>query len=317
MNKIDLITITGPTASGKTGFAAHLAHRLGGEIISADSRQVYRNMNLGTGKDYGDYLVEDQQIPYHLIDIKDPGYKYNVYEFQQDFHKAYEDITGRGALPFLVGGTGMYIEAVTKGYKLLPVPVNPGLREKLQARNLEELVQMLLDLRPDLHNSTDTKNKKRTIRAIEIARYYAQHEEEASHFPEIDTIILGIELDRDMRRKRISERLQARIREGMIDEVAALLTKVDAKDLIFYGLEYKFITLYLIGELTREEMVRQLESAIHQFAKRQMTWFRKMERSGVQIHWIDGHVEMTEKLERAEKIIEEYPATMQNITKFK
>lgn len=317
MNKIDLITITGPTASGKTGFAAHLAHRLGGEIISADSRQVYRNMNLGTGKDYDDYLVEDQQIPYHLIDIKDPGYKYNVYEFQQDFLKAYQDIIDRGALPFLVGGTGMYIEAVTKGYKLLPVPVDAELRENLQARNLEELVQMLLDLRPDLHNSTDTKNKKRTIRALEIARYYAQHDEKASYFPEINTIVLGIKFDRDSRRKRISERLRARIREGMIDEVAALLTKVEAKDLIFYGLEYKFITLYLIGELTKEEMERQLEVAIHQFAKRQMTWFRKMERSGVKIHWIDGHLGMSQKLERAEKIIEEYPTTMQNITKFK
>jgi len=307
---IDLITITGPTASGKTGFAAQLAYSMDGEIISADSRQVYRDMNLGTGKDYDDYIVNGTKIPFHLIDIKDPGYKYNVYEFQQDFLNAYQNILSRKKMPFLVGGTGMYIEAVTRGYKLVPVPINESLRQELQKRELGELVEMLKKTRPDLHNTTDTKNKKRTIRAIEIARYYDKHGDIDTSFPEIHTVILGVKYDRDSRRKRISKRLKERLNGGMIDEVEQLLKSIKPEDLIFYGLEYKFITQYLIGELGKEEMVKRLEIAIHQFAKRQMTWFRKMERGGTKIHWIDGHQIMEEKLRRAKTILDNYDLTL-------
>jgi len=304
--KIDLITITGPTASGKTGFAAQLAYRVGGEIISADSRQIYRDMNLGTGKDYDDYLVNNYRVPYHLIDIKDPGYKYNVYEFQHDFLNAYQDITSRGKMPFLVGGTGMYIEAVTQGYKLLPVPANQPLREELQLKELDELVRILKNIRPDLHNTTDTKHKKRVIRAIEIAQFYEQSEDIDPTFPPIQSVILGVKYDRTSRRNRISERLRDRLENGMIEEVAQLLKKVKPEDLIFYGLEYKFITQYIIGEINKNEMIKRLEIAIHQFAKRQMTWFRKMEREGTIIHWIDGHQSMEDKLQRALEILKKY-----------
>lgn len=310
--KIDLIIITGPTASGKTGFAAQLAAKMDGEIISADSRQVYCEMNLGTGKDYDDYIVNGQSIPYHLIDIKDPGYKYNVYEFQKDFLGAYKDIQSRKKMPFLVGGTGMYIEAVTNKYHLAAVPINEVLRGELEKKELAELVTMLKNMRSDLHNSTDTQNKKRSIRAIEIAKYYLDHEEEHVSFPEINTLILGVRYDRGSRRRRITERLKARLEGGMVDEVEQLLKKVKAEDLIFYGLEYKFLTLYLMGELTREEMFTKLEIAIHQFAKRQMTWFRRMERNGTKIHWIDGHMPMDGKLARAKEILRNYNIGIEN-----
>ncbi len=303
MSNINLITVTGPTAAGKTHFAARLAHRLEGEIISADSRQVYREMNIGTGKDYDDYIVEGKPVPCHLIDIREPGYKYNVYEFQQDFLNAFKDIRSRGRMPLLVGGTGMYIEAVLKGYRLTNVPVNPSLRKELEAKELEELAQMLKALKPELHNTTDTRHKKRTIRAIEISMWYREHPETETSSPEINTVILGIKYDRNSRRRRITERLKARLEEGMIDEVAALLKKVKAEDLMFYGLEYKYITMHLTGQLTYEEMFKKLETAIHQFAKRQMTWFRKMEREGTKIHWLDGHMSMEEKLYRVEKIL--------------
>jgi len=303
MSKLNLITVTGPTAGGKTSFAAHLAKLLGSEIISADSRQVYKEMNLGTGKDYDDYTVDDVKIPYHLIDIREPGYKYNVYEFQQDFIRVFKEISSRKKLPMLVGGTGMYIEAVTKGYKLHKVPVNQSLRDELEEKDLTELIAILKNMKSDVHNTTDTKHKKRTIRAIEIATYYKSHEEIDTSFPEIHQVIFGVKYDRDSRRKRITKRLTERINSGMIEEVEQLLKKVSAEDLIFYGLEYKFITQYLTGVLTKEEMVKKLETSIHQFAKRQMTWFRKMEREGTKIYWLDGHMPLEDKLTRAQKII--------------
>ena len=306
MGKINLITVTGPTASGKTSFASHLALLLNGEIISADSRQVYREMNLGTGKDYEDYVIGNQQIPYHLIDIREPGYKYNVYEFQQDFLRVFDEITSRNKMPVLTGGTGMYIEAVTKGYKLINVPVNDTLRKELENKELEELVSLLNKLRPELHNTTDLTHRKRTIRAIEIASYYQDHEEINKDFPNISQLIFGVKYDRESRRRRISERLVARLNSGMIEEVEQLLKKIKAEDLIFYGLEYKYITQYLTGEFTKFQMHQKLEIAIHQFAKRQMTWFRKMEREGTKIYWLDGHMPLEEKIDRAKAILHEY-----------
>ncbi len=301
---IQLITVTGPTAGGKTSFAAHLASLIDGEIISADSRQVYRHMDIGTGKDYEDYMVNGQQVPCHLIDIREPGYKYNVFEYQADFLEAYNNIRNRNKMPVLAGGTGMYIEAVLKGYKLINVPVNDELRKELDEKTLDELVSILKSKNNDLHNTTDTKHKKRTIRAIEIALHYEQNPEIDLDYPAINTIIFGIKYDRNNRRKRITQRLTERLENGMVEEVENLLKTVSKEDLIFYGLEYKFITRYLTGELTYEEMVSGLEVAIHQFAKRQMTWFRKMEREGTKIHWLDGYAPMEEKLERAMGIMQ-------------
>ena len=263
-------------------------------------------MNLGTGKDYGDYVVDDVPVPYHLIDIKEPGYKYNVYEFQQDFTHVFDEIMARDKMPFLVGGTGMYVEAVTQGYNLVPVPANEQLRHQLQSKDQQELVSMLKSMKPELHNTTDIGHKKRTIRAIEIATYYAEHTTEEFIIPDIRPVIIGVKYDRDSRRMRISERLRSRLNEGMIEEVEGLLKKVAAEDLIFYGLEYKYITMFLIGQLTREKMVKKLEIAIHQFAKRQMTWFRKMERDGITIHWLDGHMTLEEKLMSAESMLKKY-----------
>ena len=306
MEKINLITITGPTASGKTTFATHLANIINGEIISADSRQIYRNMDLGTGKDYLDYNVAGRQIPYHLIDIRDAGYRYNVYEFQQDFLRAFDEIRSRNSVPLLVGGTGMYIEAVTRGYKLIQVPVNELLREELEKKDLADLVSILSGLNPKFHNTTDTNHKKRTIRAIEIASYYQDHVEMDTPLPPINQVVFGVKYDRGNRRKRISERLASRLKSGMIEEVEHLLIKVEPEDLIFYGLEYKYITLYLTGVLTKTEMHQQLEIAIHQFAKRQMTWFRKMEKEGIKIHWLEGQMSMSEKIESAKSILNNY-----------
>lgn len=310
MCDINLITVTGPTASGKTSFAARLAKLLNGEIISADSRQVYKEMNLGTGKDYDDYTVDGIRIPYHLIDIREPGYKYNVFEFQQDFIRAYNKIISRNKIPLLVGGTGMYIEAVTKGYQLINVPVNAPLRAELEKKELSTLVEQLKIMKPELHNTTDTKHKKRIIRAIEIATYYQDHDKIDTFFPDIHQLIFGIKFDRESRRRRITERLHRRLHSGMIEEVANLLKKVKAEDLIFYGLEYKYITQYLLGDLTKDELFEKLEIAIHQFAKRQMTWFRKMEREGIKIHWLDGHMSMNEKLERAKVILHRNKITL-------
>lgn len=292
----DLITILGPTASGKTPLAAALAARLRTEIISGDSRQVYRRMDLGTGKDLADYVVDGYRVPYHLIDIAEPGYKYNVFEFQRDFLKAYEDMRSRGLLPVLCGGTGMYLESVLKGYRLLPVPENLELREKLAGKSLEELTAILASYKK-LHNTTDVDTAKRAIRAIEIEEYYLHQPVEAREFPDIRSLIIGVDIDRDLRREKISRRLKQRLDEGMVDEVRALIDGgIHPDDLIYYGLEYKYLTLYVTGQMTYDEMYHQLEIAIHQFAKRQMTWFRGMERRGFTIHWIDATRPVEEKV---------------------
>ena len=301
--KYDLITILGPTASGKTPLAAALADRLGTEIISGDSRQVYRRMDLGTGKDLVDYTVEGRQVPYHLIDIVEPGYKYNVFEYQRDFLKAYKEITAKGKLPILCGGTGMYIESVLKGYRLLPVPENPELRASLEGKSLEELTGILAGYKK-LHNSTDVDTAKRAIRAIEIEEYYKQQPPEYREFPSLKSLIIGVDIDRELRREKITRRLKQRLDEGMVEEVRGLLAEgIDPENLIYYGLEYKFLTQYAIGELTFEEMFHQLETAIHQYAKRQMTWFRGMERRGFTIHWLDATLHMEEKIEQITKLI--------------
>lgn len=301
--KYDLITIIGPTASGKTPLAAALANKLDTEIISGDSRQVYRRMDLGTGKDLVDYTVNGHEVPYHLIDIVEPGYKYNVFEYQRDFLKAYEEITAKGKLPVLCGGTGMYVESVLKGYRLLPVPENPELRASLEGKSLEELTHILEGYKK-LHNSTDVDTAKRAIRAIEIEEYYKQQPPEYREFPSLHSLIVGVNIDRELRREKITRRLKQRLEEGMVEEVRGLLAEgIHPDNLIYYGLEYKFLTQYVIGELTYEEMFVQLETAIHQFAKRQMTWFRGMERRGFTIHWLDATLPMEEKLEQIINLI--------------
>ena len=297
-----MITILGPTASGKTDLATHLAARLNAEIISADSRQVYRGMDIGTGKDLADYMVDGHVVPYHLIDICEPGTKYNLFRYQQDFLDCYEDIRSRGALPILCGGTGLYIEAVLKGYSLSPVPQNPELRAELERKSLEELTHLLADLKERnhsvMHNKTDVDSCQRAIRAIEIEAYNLTKPTEERQCPPIDSLIIGVNIDREERRRKITKRLKERLKAGMIDEVDGLLKRgIPADDLIYYGLEYKFVTEYIIGKLTYEEMFRQLEIAIHQFAKRQMTWFRGMERRGFTIHWIDAMQPMKDKVE--------------------
>lgn len=287
MENYDIITILGPTASGKTGIAAQLAYHLDAEIISADSRQVYRRMDLGTGKDLADYTIHGVKIPYHLIDIAEPGTKYNVYEYQKDFLEAYESIRNRGKKVIVCGGTGLYLESILRSYRLSPVPQNPELRKQLEEKSLEELTEILRTYKT-LHNTTDVDTAKRAIRAIEIAEYYRVTPIEDRPFPELKSLTLGIQVDRETRRQRITRRLHQRLEEGMIDEVKALLAEgIPAEDLIYYGLEYKYLTLHATGELSYEEMVRQLEIAIHQFAKRQMTWFRGMERRGTPIQWVN------------------------------
>lgn len=298
-----LITILGPTASGKTAFAAALAERLDTEIISGDSRQIYRSMDIGTGKDLADYIVNGKQIPYHLIDICEPGYKYNVFEYQHDFFKAFNSIRDKGKLPILCGGTGMYIEAVLKGYKLLDVPPNPELRNSLKGKSLEEL-ETILSSYKTLHNKTDVDSAQRAIRAIEIEEYYKTQAPDKNEYEPINSLIIGVQIDRELRREKISRRLRSRLDEGMVDEVRNILnTGVKPEDLIYYGLEYKFLTQYIIGELSYEDMVSQLEIAIHQFAKRQMTWFRGMERRGFTIHWIDATLPTEEKIEKVLDLI--------------
>ena len=298
-----MITILGPTASGKTTLAAHLAARIGGEIISADSRQVYRRMDIGTGKDLDDYVVDGKQIPYHLIDIAEPGAKYNLFQYQQDFHDAYNDIKSRGATPILCGGTGLYIEAALKGYALSPVPQNPELRARLEGKSLEELTGMLVALKQKngsvMHNTTDVDTAQRAIRAIEIETYNAEHPTEERQMPKIDSLVIGVNIDRESRREKITKRLRQRLDNGMVEEIRSIIDSgVAPEDLIYYGLEYKYVTEYVIGKTTYDEMFRSLEIAIHQFAKRQMTWFRGMERRGFQIHWIDATLPMEEKIER-------------------
>lgn len=297
MSDYDLIAILGPTASGKTPLAAALASELHTEIISADSRQVYRGMDLGTGKDLEDYTVNGRAVPYHLIDIAEPGYKYNVFEYQRDFLAAYEDIRKRGMLPIMCGGTGMYLESVLKGYRLLPVPENAELRARLSDKSLKELTALLATYK-SLHNTTDVDTAKRAIRAIEIEEFYLHTPVDERSFPTLKSLIIGVEIDRELRREKITRRLKQRLEQGMADEVRHLLDSgLKPDDLIYYGLEYKYLTLYVTGQLTYEEMFSQLETAIHQFAKRQMTWFRGMERRGFTIHWLDARLPMEEKID--------------------
>lgn len=299
----DIVVILGPTASGKTGVAANLASEINGEIISADSRQVYRQLNLGTGKDYDDYNVHGKTVPCHLIDIADPGYQFNVYEYQQYFLEAYHDIVQRKKVPVLCGGTGLYLEAALRGFKLISVPVNEPLRKELESKSLEELTAMLAAYR-NLHNTTDTSQKKRTVRAIEIEEYYINHPDTDTSYPQIHPLYMGVKFDRGTERQRITNRLKQRLDAGMIDEVKHLLEQgLTPEQLIYYGLEYKFITLYLTGKLTYNDMFSGLNTAIHQFAKRQMTWFRRMERNGIKIHWLDGFMPMEEKIARIVELL--------------
>lgn len=305
---IPMITILGPTASGKTDIATHLAAELSAEIISADSRQVYRRMDIGTGKDLADYVVDGKRVPYHLIDIVEPGTKYNLFEYQRDFLEAYNDIRSRGKNVILCGGTGLYIESVLKGYRLIPVPENKELRHKLEGKSLLELTSILERLKAEnnsnMHNSTDVDTSKRAIRAIEIEMAYKEAHIEERTFPKIDNVIIGVGIDRDLRRMKITRRLDQRLHDGMVDEVKSLLDSgIQADDLIYYGLEYKFVTEYILGKSTFEEMHRSLEIAIHQFAKRQMTWFRGMERRGFTIHWIDAADSMEEKINEIKKVL--------------
>ena len=303
-----MITILGPTASGKTTLAAHLAEHLGNaEIISADSRQVYRGMDIGTGKDLCDYTVNGVHIPYHLIDIADAGSKYNLFQYQHDFVKAYDDIMARGATPILCGGTGLYLESVIKGYHLSAVPENKELRDRLSDKTLEELTVILTELKKrngsNMHNTTDVDTAKRAIRAIEIETFNGEHPMASADGPNIDTLVIGVDIDREERRSKISKRLRDRLDNGMVDEIRGLLDGgIPADDLIYYGLEYKYVTEYVIGRLTYEEMFEKLEIAIHQFAKRQMTWFRGMERRGTTIHWVDASLSMEEKIQYIKRL---------------
>jgi len=303
-----MVTILGPTASGKTVLAARLAAEIGGEVISADSRQVYRGMDIGTGKDLADYTVGDCQVPYHLVDIVEPGEKYNVFEYQRDFLKAYESITAKGLTPVLCGGTGLYIESVLKGYRLLPVPEDKALRSQLESKSLPELTEMLTRLKAEngsvMHNTTDVDTVKRAVRAIEIELFYKHTPVEERSFPKLDYIIIGVSIGRDERRKKITARLRQRLDMGMVDEVKGLLARgIQAEDLIYYGLEYKYVTEYVIGRLSYDEMFCSLETAIHQFAKRQMTWFRGMERRGFTINWIDAVLPMDDKIRKIKELL--------------
>lgn len=293
-----MITILGPTATGKTIVAANVAYRMNGEVISADSRQVYRNMNIGTGKDYDDYSIEGREVPCHLVDICEAGEKYSVYRYQKDFLTVYNEIVSRDKLPVMCGGTGMYIESILEGYRLISVPVNYSLRDNLEGKSMEELTNILKAYK-ELHNITDITLRKTVVRAIEIAKYYSEHNYEESEFPEIDSLVVGIKFDRNSRRKRISDRLKTRFEDGMVEEVKSLLESgVSEETLIYYGLEYKFITWYLQEKIGYDEMFSQLETSIHRFAKRQMTWFRRMERNGIEIKWLDGYLSLDEKIEK-------------------
>ena len=306
MNK--MLTILGPTASGKTSLATVVASRLNGEIISADSRQVYRRMDIGTGKDLADYVVDGKRIPYHLIDIREPGTKYNLFEYQQDFLEAYQGIIQRGTFPILCGGSGLYIESVLGGYKLSLVPQNPELRRRLEGKSLEDLCVILEQLKARnhsaMHNKTDVDTAQRAIRAIVIETYNLEHPTDNREFPKIDSLIIGVNIDRNNRREKITARLRQRLSHGMVEEVKALMNSgIPPENLIYYGLEYKFVTEYLIGKTSYEEMFKGLEIAIHQFAKRQMTWFRGMERRGYTIHWIDALQPMDMKVEEVLKLL--------------
>jgi tRNA dimethylallyltransferase len=299
----ELITVLGPTACGKTALAAALAAQLDTEIISADSRQVYRRMDIGTGKDLCDYIIDGKQINYHLIDICELPTKYNVFEYQHDFHKVFENLRNAGKIPILCGGTGMYIEAVLKGFRLFDVPPDNTLRESLKNKSLQELKEILSSYKT-LHNKTDVDSAQRAIRAIEIEEYYKTKSPEENEYKAINSLIIGIDISREDRREKITSRLHARLENGMIEEISNLLKSgIKPEDLIYYGLEYKYVTQYIIGELTYNEMVEKLEIAIHQFAKRQMTWFRGMERRGLKINWIDYTLNNSDKIKKILEII--------------
>ena len=309
-----MITIVGPTACGKTRLAVDVALAYDSEVISADSRQFYRGMTLGTGKDLDDYVVRDSQgniirvVPYHLIDIREPGYKYSIYEYQSDFHRVYDDMVSRGKIPVLCGGSGLYVESVLRGYEMHEVPENPELRRQLEGKSLAEL-EAILKTYKTLHNTTDTDTAKRAIREIEIRDYYRTHAEQLTGYPAVKSLVVGINIDRDVRRERITKRLYERLEAGMIDEVRGLLDRgIQPDDLIYYGLEYKYLTLHVIGKLSYQEMVDQLEIAIHQFAKRQMTWFRGMERRGTKIHWIDYSEPSDAKIAIVSRLYDEFKA---------
>ena len=294
----------GPTASGKTTLAAHVAARLGdAEILSADSRQLYRGMDIGTGKDLADYIVGGRLIPYHLIDIAPAGERRNLFQYQQDFWQAYGDVVARGHKPIMCGGTGLYIESVLKGYRMVPVPENPALRQSLEGKSLGELTEILASMKT-LHNTTDVDSPKRAIRAIEIQQYYLEHHIPEREVPRLESLTVGLHIDRELRRRRITERLHHRLeQQDMVGEVRRLLEHLAPEDLIYYGLEYKYLTLYCTGRLSYDEMLSQLETAIHQFAKRQMTWFRGMERRGTPIHWIDAALPLEDKVEQVMRLI--------------
>ena len=298
----NLITILGPTATGKTKLAAALAAVLDGEIISADSRQVYRGMDIGTGKDLEDYTYQGVSVPYHLIDIVDPGYEYNIFEYQKDFARVFNSITSRGKLPVLAGGSGMYLDAVLNGYELVKVPEDPFLRKKLEKLSDDQLRIKLKEL-GKVHNTTDLLDRERLIRAIEIREYEKRNPDKKIELPEIDSVNVGIHFERNELRARITERLVYRLKNGMIEEVERLLQTLSPEQLMFYGLEYKWVTKYVIGEIDEQEMFARLNTAIHQFAKRQVTWYRRMEKRGIKIFWIDGHLTLEEKLGAVLKII--------------
>lgn len=304
--KYDLVSVVGPTACGKTSLAVELALSVpGAEIISADSRQVYRGMDIGTGKDIAEYTRDGVTVPSHLLDIVDAGEKYNLFEFQRDFLASYDNIRNRGAFPVMCGGSGLYVESVLKGYRLLPVPENPALRAALEEKSLEELTALLATYK-QLHNNTDTDNKKRAIRAIEIEEYYRTCPVEERYFPQINALTVGVMVDREVRRERISRRLRQRLDNGMVEEVKRLLDSgLEPEQLIYYGLEYKYLTLYLTGAMEYDKMVAELEIAIHQFAKRQMTWFRGMEKRGVGIHWLDGSLPAAVLVEQIKEMMYE------------
>jgi len=304
MKPYNLLTILGPTASGKTQLAAHLAVLLNGEVISADSRQVYRGMDIGTGKDMADYVVNGQTVPVHLINLVDAGYQYNVFEYQRDFLEVFSGMQQRNKFPVLCGGSGLYLEAVLNNYRLIQVPVNEVLRQELEGKSLAELTEILVSYQPKLHNITDIETEKRAIRAVEIEQFYAENKEIDTHMPPLNSLVVGVKFDRLSRRKRITKRLHDRLDEGMIEEVKRLLDSgLTPDDLLYYGLEYKFITNYLTGDLIYDSMVDKLNTAIHQFAKRQMTWFRRMERQGTEIHWLDGYQPLEEKVERVMELL--------------
>ena len=303
---VEMITILGHTAGGKTALAAHVAHELGGEVISADSRQVYRGMTIGTGKDYADYEVGDEQVPFHLVDIVDAGQEYNVFAFQQDFHAVYKELKAKNRLPVMCGGTGLYIESVLRQYAMIQVPVDEKRRRALELMEMDELIQLLHSYGP-LHNTTDTETRKRTMRAIEIAEHEQSFGQKSAVLPQIRSLIVGVRYERSMRRSRITERLKERLGQVMIEETGALLASgVSHEKLEYYGLEYKFLSQYLKGDLTYEEMFDKLNTAIHQFAKRQMTWFRGMERRGTEIHWLEGELPLREKIERVKTLYFKY-----------